>query len=248
MKTVFKAIFCAFLTFVIAIAIITVIEVGKVNNDGNITIPPWASAFPFTRNGITTTYNGENTWHVEGTTIVATDAGSCAIKEVTIKAPQRIKITVKGTSDKSGNIIYIDWFNQQEEKYTGIAKDGIHYIDINQSGQYTLYITIPGGNTCNNDIYLKAEVMYTKKFNYFEKAFNYIGSLSNIENYWEYMREPLEDVTNAFLALQGGVNWSNVLNAIGQSIRMLILPIELSMRTILWVVKLLFYTFSIIWV
>ena len=244
MKTVFKAIFCAFLAFVIAIAIISVIEVGKINNDGNITVPPWASTFPFVKAGVTTTYKGENVWHVEGT---STDTASCLIKKVTIRAPQTIKIETSGLEEEAGKLRYIDIY-KENEILEQIKENKTSYIKIEEAAEYLIYISMPMGQTYNNDIYIKAKVMYPKKFNYFEKAFNYIGSLSNIENYWEYMREPLEDVTNAFLALQGGVNWSNVLNAIGQSIRMLILPIELSMRTIMWVVKLLFYTLSIIWV
>lgn len=244
MKKVFQVIFCAFLTFVIAIAIISVIEVGKINNDGNITVPPWANTFPFERNGVTTSYKGENIWHIEGT---STGSASCLIKKVTIKAPQKIKIETNGLKEEIGERRYVDVY-KENELFKQIFENKTNYIEIKETAEYLIYISMPTGQTYNNDIYLKAKVMYPEKFNYFEKAFNYIGSLSQVENYWEYMREPLEDVTNAFLALQGGVNWSNVLNAIGQSIRMLILPIELSMRTIMWVVKLLFYTFSIIWV
>ena len=100
----------------------------------------------------------------------------------------------------------------------------------------------------NNDIYLKAETVYTEKFNYFEKVFNYIGSLSNLKNYWEYMRQPIESIANSFLALQNGINWGNAITAIAQAFRAFLLPVELTLRSVWWLGQLVYYTFSIIWV
>ena len=65
MKTVFKTIFCAFLAFVIAIAIITVIEVGKVQNTNKIAKEPYITNFPYENSGINIKLIKENKFEIK---------------------------------------------------------------------------------------------------------------------------------------------------------------------------------------